>query len=359
MVRLSDVFNQMNAASQLWFFEELDICIYAKNTFTKIITLSTEDSWKIDLKYVYHAISSAKYKKIFLLNNTKNDRATITAISVEQKTYKKLNAFVLTDTKCSFISKDEQYIILIDARGKVVKINIDNLQSETVIELKEYINSEYVCRFGFFHLANPWYDCGNDIYANYVRVENENSYSEEKKAKLELKKYEEYRLDVFNKKIEVIPLKSLTHNMFTNVFNNDVIPRHHHCKELDLDIYVAFKYSTNNLSYVTCEFQRNGNYLFHFDTEAELIATPIIEYYKENKILICCNAYGIYLCDIGKQNLKYLNIPEGGINNMFLYRKNELIILTYVDRPTKECYTIDDFKESDIVCQQLIDRDNR
>lgn len=116
-----------------------------------------------------------------ILNNTNNGRATITAISIEHKTYKKLNTFVFMDSKCSFISKDEQYIILIDFRGKVVKINIDNLQSETVMELKEYINSECVCRFGFFYLANPWYDRGNDIYANYVCVENDNRYREEKK----------------------------------------------------------------------------------------------------------------------------------------------------------------------------------
>lgn len=331
-----------DGSSLLWFHEDLDIYIHARNSFVRVITLSTGNVWKINIKYVIHTIASVKYRKILLIHNH-NDAASITVLSLKQHICEKLSANIFTDTRHFFISEDGDYITFIDFRGTVLRINVDTLYCEHILELKDYAHSEEVNRFGFFHLTSPWYDKGDGIYVNYVCIEDtlRRGYTREQD-------FKEYKLNINNKKLEITPFKKQAYKMFSRPNYEVIFPKYHNSK-FDLDIFVAIESSDISYNHIVCEFQRSGKYQFHFEVDADLLSDTHVEYYNENLVLVYCNPCGVYLCDLDKKSVKFLSIPDCDIRKMYLYKKMGYIILTYLDRPTNECYTIDDFQEMEVV----------
>ena len=342
MTTLPAIFSRVDASSLLWFFDEAGICVHAKRSGVKVIFLSNDDVWEIKIKNAYHAIYCPKHQKIFLLGNV-NDNAAISVLSIENRTCQKLKAHLFSGTKQSFYSENMDRLIFIDDRGKVVRIDIDSLKAETIMELKDHITLECVNRHGFFHLSSPWRDLGNGIFENYYNIEGYCRYDEPDN-EIESVRFE---LDIENRKVDVNHLVKKKKMLSSRPNRICDVPVYHN-NELGIEIYYATEQIRGNEYKTTCEIHKHGKYLHCFASAAECaldITFPRIEFYKDEMFFISLDNQRVYLFNAKTLALKSIDVQDSFIFNMFYYRERELLILTYIDRATKECYSIEDFND--------------
>jgi len=203
MLKLPEVFSKLSQGHKLYFFHELDICIYALGTCVEVINLSNYEVYTIDISGAKNFVSSKKYKKVFFITwQYYENELTLVELSVEEKSYKTVLISTYTEIPPSvamplsfstpelkqagllslkkslplFISDDEDYVIIINIiSGNLYKINIFDLAIETIVlnptSSVRVLTGREVCindakiRMDF---PNVWYSRKHELYENDV-----------------------------------------------------------------------------------------------------------------------------------------------------------------------------------------------
>jgi len=167
MNKLPEAYTPLKWANKVIFFEDTDTCILIKNSHIKIVTLSTQHTWKINVKHAYDAIACKKYDSLFVLSNYNGNISNIFVIHLKDKSFEKLNCKLNYEPKSLFISSDQEEITTIETTGRVVIIKTSTLEFRVCFRIGDHIQNNEVHRY-----YNPLalYKTQEDSYVGYVNT---------------------------------------------------------------------------------------------------------------------------------------------------------------------------------------------
>ena len=333
--QLPKAYTPLRWANMILFFEDIDTCIVIRNSLVKVVTISTQHVWKINIKYVYNAIACKKYDSLFVLSNYNGNISNIFVIYLKDNSYKKLKYKLKYEPRSMFISSDQEEITIIETTGRVVIVKTSTLECRECFRIGDYIGPN--THDGRYFNCLELYNTQEDSYIGYVNTGNN--------------VIRKYKVELSQGKFDFIQHKTYSRKEKNNF-------TYHYIGELNLEIYV-FIVCGDNFPYcnnVTCEFQRDGEYLFHFDIGSGYVCPMISFCYFDNVVFMNIFTDRIFSFDIEQKSAKYLSVygedidakevlNEGkSIGEIFCFSQRKWIICTFVEKKTDTYYTLEDFK---------------
>ena len=363
MTKLSGAISGLKWGKQLYYFHYLDICIYQMSTHFKIITLSTNEIYEVNIRETRTFVASEKYEKIFftsLIHYKQGKGYTLFALTLKDKSLKKVPILTINSYEHInlFISADENYLDIITADGYVYKVCISTLQRDDIMDLQALDTNRFfqpwdlsrvdIDRESFdskkdyedflmrwFYVPDQWFNTEDNMYETYViRGENnDNSFT-----KLEL--------DISRNKFEILPKNHYFKQKdfrFSTGFT--------FCKKSNLWTYQLFN-KVKGKYRIICVINKNDSYFCHFEitTNNNYFYSKMHEL-NENQILFHFTDV-LYLCDVANKSVKAIKIKQGKAMDICFYHEIGYIIpLYFAYKKSKAYYTINDFEDTDIVVE--------
>ena len=372
MKSLPKIFSNLRCGDILQFFPQLNICVRQLNTHIKIIDLSTGVSHKVDLKYTRSMCVSTKYKKLIIMEFGTSKKGTYIAIvDLGDRSYKKVLVQNFLNENCSLHASDnEEYIIVINSDGYIYKIDIKKFATTVIMDLNTYNIKECVNPYhNRFYITEKWISLKNDTFETYIT----RGYLDEKHS--ENDKYGRLMLDVNNKTLLYMPHETYTKtgyisacNPFCCVKSNMWVFLSQNLNNFTYD--EAFNSTIEELGYATeklgskqleklnhelscikgndynisifCEFQKDGRYLFHFETLIVYNSSVGLSVHEFGTGFAIINLVEIlYLVDLNNHTYKILKLSNK-IKDVFICEEKGYIITVFMQGGA-EVFTADDF----------------
>jgi len=374
LATLNKVFSRK--ACKYYFFDKLNICIQANDTHFMIVDMSTNETWKINIRcsisftmcYKYNAIFFASY---YEHNTRKNGKMGYYVLELKGKTYNEVKSSLGDEFISVFLHQDEENIIIFGSRGKIFTLNITNLEMNELIDLDRLNLEGCYCsnpetNERWFYLPGSWYSINDKIfeYSSILYLEKNT------------------RLCVNLATMDVTYITG-TNSPESNRFSDTTLL--HHFKKLDIFAYWTNKkllvsgtilFPNVTFSEIDGKVTANEDKEFGLTFDTDIDYKSIIYFFKktngesfyfeitnERKDSFACqgilkpfgNKYGViasdvalYLIDLKEKKIKTCRMAKKKIDNFYVYEKENLIIPTYLDKISKYAYTIDDFIDCDI-----------
>ena len=347
MERLPDYIKQLRWGKTLYFFNELDVCVYRMQGHFDIIKCSTGETTRVNLKLAHQFVACNKTKRLFFVRRSfprpdyskpyvegevKNN-LYFYVYDLVKNTYKKSKPFrgaSLFDASLrSFLSAQEDYMTIINIDGEILNVSLDTLEVEKVMRLDEFVEDP----FRFFH--NPWYRTEENIYE--TEVSRQKQWYEEP--------YDPARdnlfakLDLSKKTLEFRPGDGGWYD--TSVYLEDA------------GVWVHQKPNITNRMKATSflfDIRKDDQIIWQF----EIPCSPFIDSglfwrgrnifsFSANTFVICFTTM-IYLCDLQTKSLEGLFFVTG-MADVFFDKANGHIIPVFFSGVTDDMVTLDDFTD--------------
>jgi len=352
MERLPDYLKRLNFGSTVHFFNELDICIHRKQNHFNIIKCSTGETTKLDLKHTCQFMACNKANKLFFVRRTHgkpphiklnksfdNDKIKsylhFYVYDLKSDTYKKSKPFcqLTPSSDMSSFHLNDDNIICICSNGDVLTVNIDTLDVEVSMRLRNYIELE-----GRLFSYRPWYRVDNNSYTTIVNRQRywykTSSYFDGFSDEID---YLYVKIDVIDKTHKCIPGKGTLYE--TSVYLEDS------------RVWVHQRSSNTNMMNVTSslyDIKKGDEVIWQFEIPHRASDVMLngwecrnIFNFSETLFVICFNKM-IYLCNLQDLTLKSIFFNTG-MHDVFYDKEKGYIIPIYNLGTTENMITLDDF----------------
>ena len=339
MIKIIDVLpiKKLVWGNSLYFFHELDTCIFVQQNSLSVITLSNKEVWKLNIKCSYKFLASFKHRKVFFANYNNNNGCTIHFFVLDpaNRTYLKKRYIADYEFMSVFLSDNENYVTAILSNGKIIEIDLISLEIEEKIDLSNFQIQGCITHDSRFYYTGLWYKVKNNMFETYLTKES---------FKL--------RVDLSKKELEY--LQHTTSDSTTYTSEDTVF----HIKELKLYVNVKCSYTDNQL-HVMCKINKDHKHSFSFEMTLLFSYLGIerllgVEFLKDNLILFKFRTC-IFLLDVEKTSARKLDFTDTPIQELFIDKNNIYFFPVYANSSTSYLFTLDDFKDINIgKCCELI-----
>ena len=335
MIKIIDVLpiKKLVWGNSLYFFDKLDTCIFVQQNSLSVITLSNKDVWKLNIKCSYKFLASFKHRKVFFANYNNNNGCTIHFFVLDpvNRTYLKKRYITDYEFMSVFLSDNENYVTAILSNGKIIEIDIISLEIEEKIDLSDFQIQGLITHDSRFYYTGLWYKVKTNMFETYLTKES---------IKL--------RVDLSEKKLKY---KKHTTSYDTTYTSVDTV---FHIKELKLCVHVKCSYTDNELHVIS---KINKDHKNSFSFEMTLLFSYLgierllgVEFLKDNLILFKFRTC-IFLLDVEETSARKLDFIDIPVQELFIDKNNIHFFPVYANSSTSYLYTLDDFKDINIVCR--------